>query len=140
MRKAELAARHSRVCLSIAPDCSDARITLARSLAATDNVGGAVKELGRAVLSNPRNASARDYLGMALRMQGRLDESIEQFKEAIRLNPRFIDAHGNLALAYYDRGEYALAWKHIRACEDVGGHAPKGFLKRLAEKMPEPRH
>jgi cytochrome c-type biogenesis protein CcmH/NrfG len=138
VRTARQAAEHLRACLAISPGCSQAHMTLARSLAALEDLDGAIESLRMAIACDPRNSQAHDYLGMALKNKGRLDEAIEQFEEAARINPRFIDAQGNLATAYCDKGEYELAWKHVRLCIEAGGHFSESFMRRLKAQMPEP--
>jgi hypothetical protein len=138
LRLARQAEKHLRKSLAIAPNCSDSHTALARSLATLDDLAGAITQLEAAIDCNPDNFKAHDYLGMAYKMKGRLDDAIEQFHHAININPRFINAQGNLAVAYYERGDYARAWEHLHACEDAGGHAPDGFVRRLSDKMPDP--
>ena len=41
----------------------------------------------RAVALNPGDAASRDLLGVALATQGRKDEAVRHFREALRLDP-----------------------------------------------------
>jgi tetratricopeptide (TPR) repeat protein len=59
--------------------------------------------------SNVNNYGAHHTLGLALRDQGRLDEAIVQFREAVRLDPHFAIAQSNLAQALLKRGRAAEA-------------------------------
>jgi len=51
----------------------------------------------------PHYAEARNNLGIALGMSGRLDEAINQFREALRVKPDFADARRNLEMALASR-------------------------------------
>src|SRR5262249_45584014 len=48
------------------------------------------------VAERPDNPRARNNLGAALEKQGRLDEAIPQYLEALRINPHYAEAHRNL--------------------------------------------
>jgi tetratricopeptide (TPR) repeat protein len=55
-------------------------------------------ELGQAwTTTYPREAFAFNSLGIASSTFGQLDQAIRAFREAIRLDPRFVPPHGNLA-------------------------------------------
>src|SRR5580765_7356419 len=45
----------------------------------------------------PREAFAFNSLGIALILLGQFDQSVEPFRQAIRLDPKFVPAYGNLA-------------------------------------------
>jgi tetratricopeptide (TPR) repeat protein len=51
------------------------------------------------------DAVARTTMGSALRRAGRDQEAIEQYKHAIKLNPKYALAYNNLAYVYALRGE-----------------------------------
>lgn len=57
-----------------------------------------------AVTKAPNKARTHNNLGVALRESGRLQEAAEQYREVIRLDPRFIEAYNNLANVYLDLG------------------------------------
>jgi protein O-mannosyl-transferase len=47
----------------------------------------------------PNSAEARNNLGIALGKQGRLDEAIHEFREALQIQPGFENAQRNLTMA-----------------------------------------
>jgi tetratricopeptide (TPR) repeat protein len=56
------------------------------------------------VKKSPDSHIVRNNLGYAYNNMGQFDEAIEEFKEALRLNPFYAKAHNNLGLAYDDMG------------------------------------
>ena len=64
-----------------------------------------------ALLCTSRNAIAHGNLGLFLAGQGRRDEAIAQYREALEINPDYVQAHGNLgaALAQQGRVDEAIA-------------------------------
>lgn len=67
-----------------------------------NNTGEAVECLQRAVALSPGNALAHYNLGMALRIQGRLDEAAQALRDAVRLAPQRAEVHLGLAHTYVD--------------------------------------
>jgi len=53
---------------------------------------------------NPSAWIARSGLGDELLKTGQVDEAIRQYQEAIRLKPRYADAHSNLGVAFLRQG------------------------------------
>jgi tetratricopeptide (TPR) repeat protein len=53
----------------------------------------------------PDNAIARFTLGDALGQQGRPEEAMAQYREALRLNPGYVNAHNNLGLTLVQLGQ-----------------------------------
>jgi tetratricopeptide (TPR) repeat protein len=58
------------------------------------------------------NDRAYNGLGAELGNRGKIDEAIGKFREAIRINPSFADAHVNLAVALSLQGKVAEAIPH----------------------------
>ena len=64
-----------------------------------------MRHLTAAVAVRPGSAMAHTRLGIALATQGKLDEAIAEFREAIRLKPDDAAAHYNLGNALHDHGK-----------------------------------
>jgi len=60
------------------------------------------------------NADARYNFGHVLQQQGRTDEAIVQYREALRLNPAYTDVFCNLGLALYQLGQTGEAIARFR--------------------------
>ena len=91
-----------------------------RRAARLDSTGAAAYDLGslfleldrteeaivafRASLKEAQSAQAHNNLGIALGIQGRIDEAIGHFEEALKIQPGFADAERNLATARQARG------------------------------------
>jgi tetratricopeptide (TPR) repeat protein len=58
----------------------------------------------------------RNNLGVAYHVQGEIGLAIEEYREALRINPDYADAYSNLGAAYYAQGEVDLA---IKSWEDA---------------------
>jgi len=57
-------------------------------------------------------ADSRNNFGMSLQEAGQSEAAIQQFREAMRLNPDFAEAHYNLALVYEGAGQRQEAIRH----------------------------
>ena len=69
---------------------------------------------GGRVFAHPREATAFNSVGVAHIRLGHFDDSVAAFREAIRLDPKFTPAYGNLAAALlavnrYDEARGVLA-------------------------------
>jgi hypothetical protein len=51
-----------------------------------------------------RNYVAHDNLGSALFTDGRIDEAIDHYTEALRINPDYLESHNNLGAALFRKG------------------------------------
>ncbi|MFC1576772.1 tetratricopeptide repeat protein [Candidatus Omnitrophota bacterium] len=70
-----------------------------------------VKFYQLAIKHAPKSFRAYNEIGIIYMDQGKLDESVAQFKKAVELNTRFDQAYDNLGIAYDLKGEYANAIK-----------------------------
>jgi Tfp pilus assembly protein PilF len=68
-----------------------------------------------ALESTRDNSFTRNKLGCALVQEGKLDEAIQQFETAVRLDPRAIDPQFNLGLVLQNLGRLNAAAEHYRA-------------------------
>ena len=74
-------------------------------------------ELAVSVLSfKPDDPVARNLTGLGLQKAGRTDESIREFREAIRLRPSDWQPHYNLGLALFNTGRFEEAVHAYEAC------------------------
>src|SRR6476469_7895933 len=56
-------------------------------------------DLARAVQERPSDSRLQNAYAIALQQQGRFEESLEHFRKALQLDPKYTDAAQNLALA-----------------------------------------
>ncbi|MBI2815867.1 MAG: tetratricopeptide repeat protein [Acidobacteria bacterium] len=57
----------------------------------------------------PQNYRAENNLGVALAVEGKLDQAIAHYRESIRLTPGFAETHNNLGAALANQGRYEEA-------------------------------
>jgi len=77
----------------------------------------------RVLASNPTDASAHYGLGRVAAAQGRQDEALKHFYQAVGLAPEYADAHRAAAEILNATGRQAEAQMHLRRAE-AGGQAP----------------
>jgi tetratricopeptide (TPR) repeat protein len=65
------------------------------------------------------NALTRFTLGDALSQQGRTEEAISQYREALRINPTYVDAHINLGIALDQQGQTGEALGQYREAVQI---------------------
>ena len=92
--------------------------------------------------ARPSNPRAQHNLGYALAQQGRWDEAIPHYQEAIRLKPSYAEAHVDLGVALAGRGGLPTAITHFeRAVQlkpnDPIAHASLGFALAQQGRLDE---
>lgn len=68
-------------------------------------------------------AAIHNDLGFVLDRQGMTEEAIEQYREALELDPASASAHSNLGASLAREGEYDAAERHFRAALEKGPSA-----------------
>ena len=79
----------------------------------------AIKVLTSAGLRDDRNADIQNYLGYAYRRLRQLDEAMQHYQQALKLNPRHRSAHEHLGEAYLVKGDLDKAEEHLAALERI---------------------
>jgi len=64
------------------------------------------------VAKSPQKARPRNSLGLAVEDQGRIDDAIKHYREAVRIQPRYWKAHNNLGSALKNQGHVNEAVEH----------------------------
>ena len=83
-----------------------------------------------------------DYFGnegVCKAKAGRLEEAILDFRRALEIDPYHANANRNIALAYYQTGQYDLAWRHVRVLQGQGIPVDGAFLQALRQAQEEPQ-
>src|SRR5262249_9602387 len=74
----------------------------------------------------PDYAEAHNNLGLALQTQGRLEEAVASYQQALRCQPHYAQAHLNLAWIWLVRGGFERGWPEYQwrgKCEGVSASA-----------------
>jgi len=69
--------------------------------------------------------------GIQLAQPGYLDSAIEEFEQAVRIEPYFARGYEALALAWTQKGHYETAWSYIERCWEVGGRPDAQLVEDL---------
>jgi tetratricopeptide (TPR) repeat protein len=96
-------------------------------------LGSAEVAFNRVLGANPRCAGARHNLAVTLLMAGRTDEGIEQAKQALRIQPKYMVAMHNLAMAYLTKRDFVRARFWLREALDIAPHDAE--LKQLRRRV-----
>jgi tetratricopeptide (TPR) repeat protein len=85
-------------------------------------------ELKKALSLNPGNFDAHMWYGFLLMLLQRFDEAVDEFREAIRLSPRYAFAWNYLTLVQALSGDLYSA---VTLAEEVRDHDPTSFMNHL---------
>lgn len=117
----------------------------------SNRLDDAISAISQVLQQQPRNAKARELLGIAYSQKGMFQEAVEEFRRAISIAPTSASTHFNLGMTYEKMGRSDLAKgeyyqtvqcdpKHVRArqrLEALGAAPPPSAsedssLKRIA--------
>jgi tetratricopeptide (TPR) repeat protein len=96
-------------------------------------VGPAEVTFNRVLAGNPQNATARHNLAVTLLMAGRTDEGIDQARRALRIQPKYMLAMHNLAVAYLAKRDLPRARFWLREALDISPDDPQ--LRQLQTRL-----
>ena len=93
-----------------------------------------------AIERNPTIAQTYVLYGIHLQRRKRLDDAIRAFDKALSINPKLMNAHYNVALAYVDKRQYDLANRHAQISYRLGASLPglRDKLKSAGHWRPLP--
>ncbi|MBZ5637179.1 MAG: tetratricopeptide repeat protein [Acidobacteriia bacterium] len=141
MGRTEEAMAQFREAVRLDPDLSSAHAELGVALAEAGRLDEGVEQLRDALRLEAASLVRADIecnWGTVLAARALYHEAASHFSEAIRLDPAYGRAHGNLAIALYYLGDTGGAWREVRLARRVGFEPPPGFLEALTAKSPEP--
>jgi Flp pilus assembly protein TadD len=81
--------------------------------------GEAISALASAALRDTQNADIQNYLGVAYRNAGQLDEAFRHYKRALALSPRHRGAHEHFGEAYLLVNDLARAEEELEALHQI---------------------
>jgi tetratricopeptide (TPR) repeat protein len=100
----------------------------------------AIQTFKKGLESDPKNLVLVDAIGAAYNLKGDLEQAKKYFLEALQTDPGFVPARKNLAITYFNLGQYDLAAPELQKLMDGPGDSrPIAclFLGIIAEKHGE---
>lgn len=114
----EVAAKFAKRALEVDPKFVAALNVMGYDLAAMHQYDQAISYLNRYAEAEPNDPNPRDSLGEILREAGRLEESQAEYREALKLDPKFYSSQLGIG------DDYALLGKQDRAREEYAKGPP----------------
>lgn len=114
---------------------ADHLLAQARERFALQDYRGAVLLLEEIVQTGRSFADVHHLLGLALALLGQKDRALLAFEEALRLNPRYLEAQIHRGILLNDLGRAAEAEDAFRRAAADGGPAAGGFPRHVAARL-----
>lgn len=132
------AAEHLEKAVALKPALSDSWVTLGLVYMELAAPMRAVSCLTRAVHENPADPQPRNALAIILKKVGWTAAAESELQKAIDLEPKFAEAHFNLAVMYLERRPPALemARRHYSAARQLGSEPDTVIEEQLSGKDP----
>lgn len=110
-------------------------LTVARERFAARDYRGAALLLSSAVDSGQAYADSHHLLGICYALLEWREEALRSFDEALRLNPRYVEAHLNRAIVLSDLGRASEAADAIVRAQELGRPDASGFPSMVANRL-----
>jgi tetratricopeptide (TPR) repeat protein len=110
-------------------------LTVARERFAARDYLGAVLLLTSAIKAGQGYADAYHLLGLCYALLERREDALRCFDDAIRLNPRYVEAHLNRAIVLGDLGRAVDAEAALMQAQELGGPDSTGFPTMVANQL-----
>lgn len=98
-----------------------------RSLIDAGRYEEAVRALESAVRRQPSFPDLHNLLGLALSLAGEPLRAESHLQKALELNPKYAEAHLNLAILLFERNAYSTARDHLREFSRIVRGSGEGF-------------
>ena len=110
-------------------------LTVARERFATRDYRGAALVLDSAIRAGQGYADAHHLLGMCYALTEQREQALKCFDDAVRLNPRYVEAHLNRAIVLGDLGRAAEAQEEMQKALAIGAPDATGFPVMVADRL-----
>ena len=110
-------------------------LVLARERFAARDYRGAALLFASAIASGRGYADAHHMLGLCYAMTESRDAALQSFDEAIRLNPRYVEAHLNRSIVLSDLGRATEAEQALSTAQELGRPDATGFPSVVANRL-----
>ena len=108
---------------------------MARERFASRDYRGAALLFASAIESGEGYADAHHMLGLCHAMTEAREAALQSFDEAIRLNPRYVEAHLNRAIVLGDLGRATEAAEALSRAQELGGPDSSGYPTMVANRL-----
>lgn len=126
--------KEARRVLELDPDSPSAHNNLGIVYTNKGMIGEAVAEFEQSLRLDTQNKNALANLGNLYLGQGKSDLALDVCLKASAVDPTNAILHNNLAVIYFEKGEYAKSWEHVRKAEELGLKPHPDFLRELTRK------
>jgi len=110
-------------------------LTVARERFGARDYRGAALLLASAIDAGQGYADAHHMLGLCYALTEWPDQALKAFDEAIRLNPRYVEAHLNRAIVLSDLGRREEAEASLDRARELGRPDSTGFPTMVANRL-----
>jgi tetratricopeptide (TPR) repeat protein len=117
--------------LEAAPDL----LALAKERFAVRDYHGAALLLTSLTREGPAFADAFNLLGLSLAMVDRPQDAVDAFEQALRVNPRYVEAYLNRAVVLNQLGREAEAQSAMARAAELGATDDSGYPAVVANKL-----
>ena len=111
----------------VAPQRAETYLGLGRALLPKGRTVEAEAAFRTALGLNPKSLETKIEIARLVDSRGESEATIAAWKNVLSQDPKVAEAHSRLAVATYYKGDAAGAWRHISACERLGGSVPAQF-------------